>query len=394
MYPLVGRTQKMDFQDTLSHFIQLEHIAGNDPEELAELEQLYETATGAFNRYDAFLRQRNQFRIRHIGAMQIRRPRMLFDDRSFSVLNFQSKPALRHADTVILSSPGKGNMTPADDIIILPPHIATMDHLVQKLPTGYMPDFYFNYQVCSGKWQIPGWERAPFPTVAGLCHMFKARSCREIAQLFDFVLPLSPVFSEPLRECVAPEKIIDIPYGLNWGHFSDIITPGPDDKRDIDVLLSFPDDPGNPLYGNCRHAIHQLFQAAQNRFGDRFRFLWPGHLAKTDYICLLQRSRIVLNAVGIHGPYNYRTNEAIAAGALLMEPEPDYITGPQHMDQILTPDKEYVPFRQENFLSKLAPLLENEQRRAKIAHNGMRRMETEYSYSALYSRLFAELPPV
>lgn len=380
-------------QNIRSSLLLLEKKAGNDPAKLAELEQIYET--GAKERPCDFclLRQRNQFRIRHIGAMRIRRPRMLFGGRTFTDLNFQSLPAIRNADTVFISFQSTENDPATPDVVPLDPFTATMKQLLKKLPVGFMPDFYFNYQVCTCSDLLPGLDAAPFPTVANICHMFMAHSCLEISRLFDFVLPVSPALSEVLKKNVNPEKIINISHGLAWGHFQDTITPDKTVKRDIDVLLSFTPNPDSPLFGNTRNTVHRLFHEAEARLGQRYNFVYPGSIPKDEYISLLKRSRIVLNAVGINGPYNYRTSEAIAAGALLMQLEPDYISGPQHMDAYLSPDKEYVSFGEEDFLTKLETLLADEPRRAKIAQSGAERMGREHSYDALYAKLFAELRP-
>lgn len=380
-----------NIDDTLALMEKIERDNIGNPAVIANLEEQYEILAQALHTSTAFLMRRNRFRVAHAEFMRIRRPKLLFGHRAITTLNFQSVPAVRSADVVFLIE-GESRVTPpAVDMLVTDPYSENFTEVLKKLPKGFMPDLYFDYQVCTCKTFISGMEDAPFPTAVSLCHLFYTRRCEEIAQLFDFVLPLSPVLSERMKQSVAPAKIIDVPFGLSWGGFEEIVRPDPNTERDIDVLLSFSGTEADPVYGTCRLTVHRLFREAQEKWKGRYNLVYPGTISKPEYLALLKRSRIVLNAVGIHGPYNYRTNEAVAAGALLMQMEGNYITGPQHMEAILEPDKEYVSFTPSDFHEKLDRLLQNEALRTEIANRGELRMRTEYSYSALYQKFFSEI---
>jgi|GEM_PF-3488038 hypothetical protein len=371
----------------LSEMSRAEQTAGGDADALAAIEAGYESAVGEYGRIVPFLLQRNGFRVAHADAMRIRRPRLLFDHRLNTELNFQTVHAVLNADVVFLMLTDRR----IDErfVACVDPRLADIDDLMRALPPGFLPDLYFDYQVCTSGVFLSGMERAPFPTVAGLCHTFMTRKIEQIAKLFDFVLPMSKRFSELMASCVPAAKIVDIPFGFSWGSFDAVVSPGADADRDIDVLLSFDGGAPSAFYGTARLGTERLFAEAKKKFGDRYNFVKATGIAKQEYIELLRRSRIVLNAVGVHGPYNYRSCEAVNAGALLMQYEPRYVTGSQRMEDYLEPDREFVPFDETDFIAKLGRLMADEPARAEIAHAGERRMREEYGYDRQYRRLFS-----
>jgi hypothetical protein len=354
----------------------------------AELERKYEAANQyLFWNWD-FLSQRNAFRVANARAMRIRRPRVLMGRYRVDTLNYQTLPLLRNADVMFLSL--YGDRPARRDAVVADIRRCDFAHLLSALPYGYAPDLYFDYQVCASETFIRGIEDAPFPTVASLCHMFRTLKIERIAGMFDFVLPVSRRFGELLAATVPREKIVDLPFGLSWGSFDHVIAdPGENAPRDIDVLLSF--DAAGVAYGPYRERTIELFERAKSRLGGRYSFVRATGLKKSEYVALLARSKIVLNVVGINGPYNYRTCEAINAGALLMQYDARYATGPQYIEEYFSPDGEIVLFDETDFLPKLKALLADPMRIRRIARSGSARLRSQYSYDALYRRLFEVL---
>jgi hypothetical protein len=354
-------------------------------EGLAQLERRYEEANQYLYWNRDYLSQRNAFRVVNAWAMKVRRPRVLMGRYPVDTLNYQTWPLLRNADVVFLSM--YGNRPKRRDAIAVDVRKGDFANILSYLPSGYTPDLYFDYQVCASETFIRGLEEAPFPTVASLCHMFRTHKIERIAGMFDYLLPVSRRFSELLAKTVPGEKIVDLPFGLSWGSFDQIVpNPGECAPRDIDVLLSFNTD--GVAYGPYRERMIDLFERARNRLGGRYNFVRVSGLPKLEYLALLARSKIVLNVVGINGPYNYRTCEAINAGALLMQYDARYTTGPQYIDDYFSPGDEIVLFDETDFLPKLEALLADPGRIRQIARRANVRLCSQYSYDALYRRLF------
>lgn len=379
-----------ELTDILTTLRKMEAAGESAPALLEKIERLYEASAPYFYYNQDFLRQRNQFRVRHAGCMRIKRPKLLFGRRPMERLNYQSMPAVQNADVVFLFHTNLRQNAPAADTLSVDPTQECFDDVLAKLPAHFMPDLYFDYQVCVSPTFVRGMEHAPFPTAASLCHMFMARKNEQVAKLFDYVLPLSAALSDLLKQSVDPAKVIDLPFGLSWASFYPLISHDAAAARDIDVLLSFRRDQPGAEYGALRQETWRLFEEAQRRWAGRYKFVYAVGLDKETYIDLLGRSRIVLNAVGLHGPYNYRTCEAVDCGAALMQFQDRYVTGPQRMEDILLPDREYVPFTPGDFHDKLDRLLTDEPLRAKIAAAGQARMHRDYTYEALYKRFFDE----
>lgn len=375
-------------QKLLFVLLRQETECGGDPDALAKLEAEYERLAAVLENKTEFLMQRNCFRIRHAARMRIRRPRVLYGERHAAIPNFHREPLMQEADVVFLSIFEKAS--DAIDHLFANCMQYDMTDIVRMLPEGFKPDLYFICQDTSSA-LIRGMEAAPFPTVLGLCHHFKSLKLEAAAGQFDFVLPLSHVFCDLLSKTVDPQKIIELPFGLAWASFHQILfSPVTDAGRDIDVVLTFGSEV-DAVYGPYRRYVSQLFDEAQAKFGDRFRFVRTTGVSREEYFKILKRSKIVLNAVGIHGPYNYRTMEAICAGALLMQYDGAYATGPQYIERYFTPDTDFVLFDKTNFLKKLEWLLTNPDARLRIAACGQQRMVTQYSYNTLYRALFERI---
>lgn len=375
-----------DVAETLALLKNAEAHCRGSAADLAKLEQEYERAAESLNQVPAFLSQRNRFRVKNASAMGLKRPKVLYG-RYPCAPNFHALPLLQTADVIFLSLFGRTQG--AIDSISIDPFCEDINDIVRALPEGFHPDVYFDYQVCSTDVFIRGMETAPFPTVASLCHHFRCLKIEEIANLFDFVLPLSKTFSMLMAETIDSRKIIDLPFGLSWGSFHHIVSsPAGSDDRNIDVLLTF-DGQSGAGYGPYRSETVGLFEAAQAELGHRYKFVKSTGISRSDYLNLMCRSKIVLNVVGIHGPYNYRTCEAINAGALLMQYDVSYATGPQHLESYLEPDEELVLFDRSNFQSKLNNLLEDKSLRVGIASRAQGHLRSQYSYNRLYEKLFS-----
>jgi hypothetical protein len=357
----------------------------DDGDALAALERKYEDAGRLLCGNADFLAQRNVFRIANAPAMRIRRPKILLGRYYVGQPNFQSLPLMQNADVVFLSL--YGYTTDRRDAVSVDVHQHDLGTVLSLLPQGFAPDFYFDYQVCASETFLRGLEDAPFPTVASVCHMLRALKIERIAEMFDFLLPVSRRFGELLDGVVPREKIVDLPFGLSWGSFDFIFsTLGEDVPRDIDVLLSF--GPDRLMgYGPHRARTIALFEQAMARLGGRYKFVRAVGLSKVDYMTMLKRSRIVLNAVSLNGPYNYRTCEVLNAGALLMQYDARYATGSQYFEEYFVPGEEFVPFDETDFFVKLEALLADPARSRAIAKRGNARLCTQYSYQALHRRL-------
>jgi hypothetical protein len=81
----------------------------------------------------------------------------------------------------------------------------------------------------------------------------------------------------------------------------------------------------------------------------------------------------------------------VNAGALLMQYEPRYATGPQEMEKTLTRGEEYVGFDERDFDAKLEQLLNDPEACIRIARQGQARMKKDYDYRTLYHDLFAKI---
>ncbi len=368
-----------------------EVAAGDDPVALAAIEDDYERICDTT---PDFLLQRNHFRVCHASAMRHRKPRLLYGRDRCAAGNFHTAPLLECADVVFLSL--YGEPTTASDHLSLVPSEQTIDDIVARLPAGFMPDLYFDYQVCMATVHPRGMEMAPFPTFGSLCHHFYALRCEALTRLFDFVLPLSSPFARLMGQAVDPAKLINLPFGLSWGSFDHVLYGDPNAPRDIDVLLSFGDlsfksgslrnsgDLINAAYGPYRRRCVALFEQAKAKLGDRYNFVFATGLPQREYHDLIRRSRISLNAVGVHGPYNYRTCEMLNLGTVLMQYEPSFVTGPQGMADYLTPGESYVPFDDRDFLPKLEALLADDVRARAIARHGQEEMKRRYDLRRLY----------
>jgi hypothetical protein len=363
----------------LNQLAQLEDAARGDPHLLAKADATYASLADKAPLAQV-LAARNRFRIRHAGHLPRTRPRILIgamNDGGFP--NFHTIPLLKLADVVSLTStPGPTQI----ERVQCQPLLDTIEDVCARLPPGFQPDFFFDNFI-DAHWLPLGLERAPFPTVGGIVHHYRSHLIAAMAPLFDYLLPLSPGFGEGLKAMGAPGQILDLPIGANWGSFHHMLTPnGP---KTVDLAVTFgPGSIGVNL--GYRHFLYRTMRRIADAHPGRFNIVFAEGLKKPDFIALLQRSRIVVNAPGLHGPWNYRISEAAAVGAMVIHlqyPAPvSWDIGPYLADgeeiAIATPETlEEVTLR----------YLKDSARAEQIGRNGHEAMKTRYSYEAIYRLL-------
>jgi hypothetical protein len=367
----------------LEHLRRAEHDAGSDPAAIRAVEAAYEALAAKLDYHGSFLVARNRFRIRHAPVLSLRRPRVLFGRSAAALPSFHLSPLLRIADVVSLSiggAAGEVDVLAATAIEKLPSALA-------RLPEGFSPDYYFDYQVENAPVMLRGLEEVDFPTVAGICHHFEAARVELIARLYDFVLPLSRRFEELISSVIDESKIISIPFGLCWGSFHNIVGAAPAAERGIDVLLSFGPGTDVPFYGSYRENVVRKFYELKSKYSSRFNFQDVTGADRISYFRHLADSKIVLNCVGVNGPYNYRTCEAMNAGAVLVDYKTEWITGDQYIEDCFAPGSEFISVDDDNIEAQLVSLLEDEPRRRQVSESGRQRVQSEFSYEALHTRL-------
>lgn len=327
----------------------------------------------------------NEFRIANITKLPKTRPHIL-TGAPFHVIfpTIHITPLFKLADVICL--------TPIDEplpyrsTIHCHPSTQFLD-ILERIPEGFKPDFYWDQQIEYLHYIPAGIEKAPFPIIAGLCHTFQHQSIEYICELFDSVLPISQTYGETLKKKY-PNKIINIPFGLNWASFANLIQP--QWKKDIDVCLTFSPDIA-PTYGNKRSAIIELTNQFKAKYGNEFVIEITHSLSKEDYIKLLQRSRITINIAGIHGPYNYRTIEAMCAGSMVFQYEWEDHPYGDTFSELFVEGVHGVTFNLNNFESKLLDYLRRPLACEDIAKNAYLFQKDNYSYEKLYLQLIDEV---
>ncbi|GAB6039334.1 hypothetical protein JCM17961_00070 [Endothiovibrio diazotrophicus] len=345
------------------------------------IDSQYRQMVARFPRYFPVLEQYNRFRIRNAGRLSFERPRFLIGAMNFETFpNFHTFGLLRVADVVSLSGMRDD---PRVDRVYWNPFSDRFEEIMARLPEGFEPHLFWDNQV-DGEHHIPlGLERAPIPTVAGLCHMFRRGVIRHVCEVFDVVLPLSTRFT-PLVAAFDSAHIVDLPFGLNWGSLGDVIQPK--EEKSIDVSITFGAGVGS-YYGNFRARVYQRAKAFAEHYGERYRIVFASGLEKGEYLELLRDSRISLNVVGFHGPYNYRTCEVMNAGALLFQLSTADYPFDVSLDDYFVDGEHYVSFDLENFEERLLGLLEAPQEVARIACAGQQFLEERYGYDRLYEEM-------
>ncbi|MCV2885528.1 glycosyltransferase [Aestuariibacter sp. AA17] len=372
-------------RDIVEEFKYWEARAGHDVRALQNVErELEQTADSGMSKSVAFLMFRNGFRVRHAEHMQIRRPKVLLGAICHNVYpNFQSIPLLAFCDLVSLSD--AKNQQGLDERIFFDVFRDDFNDIVSRLPKGFTPDYYFDPQACGVSVPPAGIEESPFPTVAGICHTFRAVNTDMIARLYDVVLPVSKPFSALFSKSHPDKLVLDVPFGANWGSFHYTIK-NDGVERDIDVLINFT-DVVRPEYGEYRRQAIELAKAFKLKYGHRFTIHFAQKCNKQDYEKTIVCSKVVLNVCGFNGPYNYRTCEAMNAGAVLLQMDVKFDVEPQKMEDYFNEGEDYIAFNPDNFETTLLEILENPERRHAISQSAMAKMETMYSCVAIHQTI-------
>jgi hypothetical protein len=329
----------------------------------------------------------NQFRLRQGSRLAHRRPKVLLGFLNDSIFpNFHSIPLLKVADVVSLSTqPVESDRI---DRLHYRPFEDRMPDILERLPDGFVPDLYWDNQVEHGHVIPRGLNEAPFPVAAGLCHVFLAPTLAHISRLFDLLAPVSRTFI-PRLQSMAQGTVVDIPFGANWASFQALMSPKW--EKTVDVALTFADPGPCAVYGDLRSRLLSAIEEFERKYGHRFKIVVASGLERRQYLMLLQESRIVLNAVSINGPYNYRTCEAMSAGALLFQYDGPGLAIESQIGDYFRPGEHLVTFTFEEFETKLLHFLEHRDAAESIARQGWAYVSREYSYESVYRRLFREI---
>lgn len=326
----------------------------------------------------------NEFRIANIGMLPKTRPHILiggpFDVQYPTTHHY---PLFELADVICLTCVDKP--LPHISSIRCAPHSLFYD-ILQRLPKGFEPDFYWDNQIEHWHFIPQGIEIAPFPIVASVCHSFLHKSIEHICELFDFVLPISRSYSDILKKKY-PEKIIDLPFGVNWGSFDYLIEPRW--NKTIDVCLTFGEihSPAFPF----RNKVVELTKKFKEKYKDRFSIEIVQDISQEKYMELLFNSRIIINVSGVHGPYNYRTIEGMSSGSMLFQLDWNTDVLENHFSELFVDGVHGVSFTLDNFEEKLLYYLENKELTEKIAREGLSYLKENYSYKKLYTELIHKI---
>lgn len=372
----------------LQQLVDIENKAGQIPEIIQQLEGQIEELTKSNAGSDVrFLTYRNGFRVRNANLLKVRRPRILLGMINYDFYpTFQSLPLLKFADVVSLSD--QASQENHSDRVFFNFETEDFSDILQRLPEGFDPDYYWDPQICGVSLPPAGLEEAPFPTVAGICHTFRGVNVDFIARLYDAITPVSKPFSELFNLSHPEKRIIDTPFGGNWGSFDSYI-PDTDSEKDIDLLVSF-SKVNRYEYGPYRNQVYDLCQAFAEKYGEQFNIEFLSGVDRDTYIETLQKSKIAVNACGFNGPYNYRTCEVMNANVLLMQIATDFPVK-QSLSDYFEPDQDYIEFTPEDFEVKLLGMLQDDAQRAAIAQKAKEKLERDFSYEAIHKNIVGAL---
>ncbi len=326
----------------------------------------------------------NEFRVSHAATLPKTRPRIIIGGMSHnSLMSMHTLPLLQIADVVSLTTI-KSDIDKKDRIVF-DPGIETFSDILKKLPQGFLPDFFWDNQA-EGHGIPFGLSEAPFPIIASVCHMYEITTIRSICNIFDAIIPLSRSFI-PVLQNFTQKPIFDIPFGLNWGAFVHIPFDGWEKERDVDVSVTFGGSI-NTVYHDFRSRVRKLITDFREIYKNKYNVILASNLNREQYYELLGRSKISVNVVGIHGPYNYRTNEIMQSGAMLYQLDNSCYSFKTNISDYFENNKHLVTFDFDHFEENLLYFLEHHQERLAIAKQGKDFLEKNYNYHNLYKQLF------
>ncbi len=243
-----------------------------------------------------------------------------------------------------------------------------------RLPAGWRPDCVI---LDLGYTTVPaGLWRAPVPLV-GL-----ASDWNLLWHWYRHALPRCELV-------LADSAGVEVMRRQGWGHARAACLYGPGR-----AWLELPDDAGG------ERDIDVLFVGNLHPAVQRARLPWLGRLAglagrrnvvlrtgvfRDDYRALLRRTKVAFNR-SIRCECNQRAFEAASAGALLFQE-----AGNREVTDFFEPNKEYVPYGDDNLEALLDRYLDRADERRAIAEAARRRV-SGHGYAALLQRALAAVP--
>lgn len=328
----------------------------------------------------------NRFRLRNLKQLSRKRPAVLIgaiNDGYFP--NFHTIDLLGIADVISLTT--KKEEADSIDRIKYSLLNDSIQSIISRLPLGFKPNFYWDSQAEHGHPQPMGLSNAPFPTVCGICHMFFSPAIKRLLEVFDYVLPVGEVFDQLCT--TQNNQILRVPFGLNWGSMHHLCDEEFNDK-DIDVSVTFSASESGP-YGSLRAEILSKLKILKDKLLGKYKIEITSGLSKEEYSQILLRSKISVNVVGFHGPYNYRTCEIMNSGALLFQANVNSHNLCPDSEELFKSGEHFVSFELENMEDILNDLLSNPQLVSQIAKNGKNKLERELNYKNLFNQLIEKV---
>lgn len=351
--------------------------------ELEEIDKKFQSLISLAPGNRAILLNYNEFRVMNASKLKKTRPQILIGGPAGIIYpNLHIYPLFEVADVICCTCTSQP--LSLHSAIYCTPTTLFFD-ILNKLPQGFEPDFYWDNQIEHMHYIPAGIEMAPFPIVASLCHIYLHKSVEHVCELFDRVLPLSKFHGELLKKKYS-DKIIDLPFGVNWGSFDDSIIPSWD--KSIDVLVAF-EESNEAVYYNKRNSVLDLVKKFKEKYGSRYSIEIVPRVSKEKYLALLKHSRIAINVTGVHGPYNYRTMESISSGSMVFQYDWSDEFFKNDFSELYVDGVHGASFNFENFETKLLYYLEHRDEAEKIARNAYTYSKENYSYVSLYKKLIA-----
>ena len=378
-------TGKIDISSILENLAAVETMAAGDPQALRECEEQFKELIQIAPHDPEGLRRYNQFRLRNLSALPPRPQVMVGTMGQHAFPNIHTYDLLRMADVVSLTII---ESQAAIDRVAFNPYADSLAEIIERLPRGFDPVIFWDIQV-DGRHLLPsGLEEAPFATAAGIHEVFHRDAVRHAAKLFDVVVPLSSTFVPHLK-AMTDGHVLDIPFGLNWAAMTGAVEPAR--RKTVDVAITFDDSFATEYEGDLRAQVIERIKRINARNDDRFTIRYTASLEESERLDLLAHSRIAVNVVGVHGPYNRITCEAMAAGCLLLQMDNEHHAIPSSIDSYFRDGEHLVLFQLDELEARLLHYLANPMEAARIADQGKRFAEEHYGYEKLYTWLFDEI---
>jgi len=330
----------------------------------------------------------NEFRVANASKIPKTRPQILLSGAlGVNYPNFHTSPLFEVADVVCLTCLSRPSGFSSS--FQCNPLTLFLD-ILKNLPPGFVPDFFWDNQIEHKHFIPAGIDTAPFPIISSVCHTYLHKSIEHICTLFDRVIPISTFYGNILRKKY-PDKIMDLPFGLNWASFDHLITP--DWDKTIDACITFTET-NSPVFANHRNKVIELTKQFKEKYGNEFSIEIESHVPLKMYHEILKKSRITINVTGIHGPYNYRVMEAMCSGSMIFQYDWNNDFFENQFSELFVEGIHGVSFNFENFESKLLYYLKNRDQTQKIAKEAYLFLKENYSYKKLYQQLIKNVKEI